>query len=84
LIGEVDSGNISVFNPRTGAFLGELTDTHGQPLVIDGVWALIFARGERDDESPQLFFAAGCAFPPAYSPSLFGVITMGDGNDSQK
>src|SRR5713226_8408676 len=53
LIGEVDSGQISVFNPKTGAFLGQLADAHGKPIVIDGVWALIFARGERDDRSPQ-------------------------------
>lgn len=84
LIGEVDSGNISVFNPTTGAFLGQLTDVHGKPIVIDGVWALIFARGERDERSPQLYFAAGCAFPPAYSPSLFGLITVADGNDGKK
>jgi uncharacterized protein (TIGR03118 family) len=84
LIGEVDSGNISVFNPATGAFLGQLADAHGQPIVIDGVWALIFARKERDDLSPELFFAAGCAFPPVYSPSLFGVITLADGDKDAK
>jgi uncharacterized protein (TIGR03118 family) len=84
LIGEVDSGNISVFDPTSGAFLGQLGDVHGTPLVIDGVWALIFRRGERGDRSPQLFFAAGCAFPPAYSPSLFGLITVAEGDDGKK
>jgi uncharacterized protein (TIGR03118 family) len=83
LIGEVDSGNISVFNPTTGAFLGELADTQGNPLVIDGVWALIFARSKHDHTSPKLFFAAGCAFPPNYSPSLFGVITAVNRDDGQ-
>jgi uncharacterized protein (TIGR03118 family) len=84
LIGEVDSGQISVFNPKTGAFLGQLAEVHGKPIVIDGVWALIFARGERDDRSPHLFFAAGCAFPPAYSPSLFGLVTLADNDDGKK
>jgi len=84
LIGEVDSGNISVFNPTTGAFLGQLTDVHGKPIAIDGVWALIFARAEDDAKSRQLFFAAGCAFPPNYSPSLFGIITVADGDDGRK
>jgi uncharacterized protein (TIGR03118 family) len=83
LIGEVDSGNISVFNPTTGAFLGQLTDVHGKPIAIDGVWALIFARAEDEAKSRQLFFAAGCAFPPSYSPSLFGVITVVDGDDGE-
>jgi uncharacterized protein (TIGR03118 family) len=84
LIGDVDSGNISVFSPHTGAFLGQLTDAQGLPLVIDGVWALIFAREERDDRSPKLYFAAGCAFPPAYSPSLFGLITWVGVDDGDK
>src|SRR5215469_13461410 len=76
LVGEVDSGEISVFNPETGAFLGQLTDSHGKPIVIDGVWALIFTGGEEGDHPPRLFFAAGCAFPPEYTPSLFGYITV--------
>ena len=84
LIGEVDSGQISVFNPETGEYLGALSDNHGNPLVIDGVWALIFARRARDRRSPQLFFAAGCAFPPNYTPSLFGSITVDDDSDAAK
>jgi len=80
LIGEVESGEISVFNPRTGAYLGRLTDPNGKPILVDGVWALIFASAESGGSSPRLYFAAGCAFPPDYSPSLFGVITVGDGD----
>ena len=75
LIGEVDSGEISVFNPETGAYLGPLTDAHGKPIVIDGVWALIFTGGKGETGSPRLYFASGCAFPPEYTPSLFGYIT---------
>jgi uncharacterized protein (TIGR03118 family) len=81
LIGEVDSGQISVFNPTTGAFLGQLSDVHGKPIAIDGVWALIFSHGDENDRSPELFFSAGCAFPPAYSPSLFGYVTVADVED---
>jgi uncharacterized protein (TIGR03118 family) len=85
LIGEVDSGLISVFNPKTGAYLGPLSDVHGKPLFIDGVWALIFSHADGDDKSPQLFFAAGCSFPPEFSPSLFGVISVtGKGSDDGK
>ena len=75
LIGEVDSGDISVFDPVSGAFLGQLTDVRGKPIVIDGVWALIFTGEEGDDASPRMYFAAGCDFPPEYTPSLFGFIT---------
>lgn len=78
LISEVDSGEVSVFEPKTGEFLGELSDADGNPLVIDGVWAIIFAHD--NDESPTLFFSAGCAFPSGYSPSLFGVIRVAEGD----
>jgi uncharacterized protein (TIGR03118 family) len=82
LVGEVDSGEISVFNPATGAFLGQLADRQGRPIVIDGVWALIFRSGDRTDIPLRLFFAAGCAFPPDYSPSLFGYISVANASDS--
>ena len=84
LIGEVDSGQISVFHPETGEYLGALSDMDGNPLVIDGVWTLIFAGRDRGRGSPQLFFAAGCAFPPNYTPSLFGSISVDDGSDAAK
>jgi uncharacterized protein (TIGR03118 family) len=84
LVGEVDSGEISVFNPETGAFLGQLTDNHGRPIVIDGVWALIFTGGEEGDHPPRLFFAAGCAFPPEYTPSLFGYITVASSSEGNQ
>jgi uncharacterized protein (TIGR03118 family) len=84
LIGEVDSGQISVFNPETSKYLGALSDIEGNPLLIDGVWTLIFAGRDRDHGSPQLFFAAGCAFPPNYTPSLFGSISVDDGSDTAK
>lgn len=83
LIGEVGSGDISVFNPTTGGYLGQLTDAHGKPIFIEGVWTLSFARPEPGDQSPHLYFTSGDAFPPDYYPSLFGVITMGEGNDDQ-
>lgn len=83
LIGEVGSGDISVFDPTTGGYLGQLTDAHGRPIFIEGVWTLSFARSEPGDQSPDLYFTSGDAFPPDYYPSLFGVITVGEGNDDQ-
>lgn len=86
LISEVDSGQISVFNSTTGAYIGPLTDSRGKPIVVDGIWALVFASGQGGDDSPQLFFSAGCTFPPDYSPSYFGRITLakGDAANSQE
>jgi uncharacterized protein (TIGR03118 family) len=82
LVGNVDSGQISVFNSQSLAYLGQLTDPHRKPIAIDGLWALVFARTGIEGGLPQMFFAAGCTFPPDYSPSLFGVISLGNGGAS--
>src|SRR5262249_5914986 len=36
LIGNFGDSHVNAFDPATGAFLGQLTDTHGNPLVLNG------------------------------------------------
>ena len=58
LVGNVDSGMINAFNPRTGHLLGTLSDAAGKPLVNPGLWGLAFGNGTIG--TPQtLLFAAG-------------------------
>jgi uncharacterized protein (TIGR03118 family) len=45
LVGNFGNGRINAFNPTTGAFLRTLTDAHGKPVVIDGLWGLDFGMG---------------------------------------
>ena len=67
-------GRINAFNPETGQFLGPLRDATGQPIEIDGVWALQFGQGAAaNGPTNQLFFTAG---PNNYANGLFGTITL--------
>jgi hypothetical protein len=56
----------SIYNPHTGAFLGQLTDTAGQVIQIEGLWGL--AAGP---ETPTLYFTAG---PGDESHGLLGAL----------
>jgi uncharacterized protein (TIGR03118 family) len=41
LVGNFGNGEINAFNPLTGAFLGALTDSSGNPIVNQNLWALV-------------------------------------------
>jgi uncharacterized protein (TIGR03118 family) len=56
-VGNVGDGRIQAFDPWNGVPLGGLNDTFDQPLVIDGLWDLVFGYGF--DGYPALFFTAG-------------------------
>jgi uncharacterized protein (TIGR03118 family) len=71
----IPRGRINAFDPNTGAFLGPLRDTSGNPIEIDDVWGLQFGHdGGPSTAHNQLFFTAG---PNNYANGLFGVITVG-------
>jgi uncharacterized protein (TIGR03118 family) len=76
LIGNVaGAGNINVFNPTTGAYLGELDQPNGTPIAITGLWELEFGDGKpHSGKTNQLFFAAGPNAPDVSINGLFGVI----------
>lgn len=81
LVGNVTDGRIHAFDPQTGALLGTLTLSNGQPFEIPGLWGLEFSQQAVavDATSSTLFFTAGPA--PANNPNLlfseglFGMIT---------
>lgn len=66
LVGNFGNGRINVFNPTTGAWLGQLG-----AFQIDGLWALQFGNGATAGATNQLFFTAG---PEHGRQGLFGVI----------
>jgi uncharacterized protein (TIGR03118 family) len=59
LVGNFGNGRINAYNPRNGAFLGTLKDPLGKPLVIDGLWALVFGNGVTAGDTNGLFFSSG-------------------------
>jgi uncharacterized protein (TIGR03118 family) len=78
LIGNFGNGRIGAFDNH-GGFVGELEGTHGEPLVIDGLWTLTLGGG-RGSSSDAVFFAAG---PNDERNGLFGTIAPARANDDE-
>jgi len=78
LVGNFGDGRINAFRPILGGILylpaGQLRDAGGQPIWIDGLWALEFGNGGAAGPTSSLFFTAG---PDDESHGLFGSITAG-------
>lgn len=70
LVGNFGNGHINVYDPNTGAYRGELRQANGQPIVIDGLWALMFGNGNTAKTS-ELLFSAG---PDQENHGLLGKI----------
>lgn len=75
LVGNFGDGLINAFNPRSGKFLGTLSDTRGHPLVIPGLWGLQFGNGVTAGDSNALFFTAG---PDDEEHGLLGMLRTAD------
>src|SRR5262249_19049173 len=72
LVGNFGDGAINAFDKDTGAFLGRLRRSHGGPIKIDGLWALVFGQnGAKNGPDTTLFFTAG---PNDESHGLFGTL----------
>jgi uncharacterized protein (TIGR03118 family) len=72
LVGNFGDGTIDAFT-LSGSFIGELTDTHGTPLAIDGLWGLLPGNGGAGGSSNALYFSAG---PNSEADGLFGFLTV--------
>jgi uncharacterized protein (TIGR03118 family) len=70
LVGNFGDGHINAYTTQ-GAFLGKLR-MHGQPIVIDGLWALMFAPSTAPINPNKLYFTAG---PDNEMDGLFGYIS---------
>lgn len=44
LVGNFGNGEINAFNPTTGAFLGTISDSQGNPIANPGLWAINFGN----------------------------------------
>lgn len=69
LIGNFGDGRISAFKADTGAFMGQLNDTNGSPLVLPGLWALSFGNGGQAGSTTTLYFTSG---PNGETDGIFG------------
>jgi uncharacterized protein (TIGR03118 family) len=70
LVGNFGNGEINAFDPVTGAFLGTLTDSSGDPIVNQDLWALEVDPGSTDPNA--IYFTAGIDHQ---TEGLFGELT---------
>jgi uncharacterized protein (TIGR03118 family) len=73
LVGNFGDGRINAFNLTTPTFDGQLLRGNGNPLDIDGLWALIPGNDGNGGTSTSIYFSAG---PGDEMHGLFGVITV--------
>jgi uncharacterized protein (TIGR03118 family) len=71
LVGNFGDGAIHAYDPTTGAAKGQLMNTDGNPILINGLWALRFGNGTFAS-SKTLVFTAGIGDE---SHGLLGEIT---------
>ncbi len=72
LVGNFGNGEILRYDPSTGAFLGTLDQSNGQPFVNDFLWSLDFRTGGPNVNPDSLYFTAGIN---NQKDGLFGEIT---------
>jgi uncharacterized protein (TIGR03118 family) len=69
LVGNFGDGRINAYS-ETGVFLGQLR-SHGNPIEIEGLWAIMFPPSTSTIDPNRLYFAAG---PDDEEEGLFGYI----------
>jgi len=72
LVGNFGNGFINAFNATTGQFLGQLMDPDGEPIQIDGLWALKVGNGKAGGDANTVYFTAGLF---GETHGLFGSLT---------
>ena len=71
LVGNFGDGKINAYDRNTGALLGTLDDQAGNPLAIEGLWALTFGNGVGGGDVNTLYFSAGTG---GESHGIFGSV----------
>ena len=75
LVGNFGDGRINILKPKSNGkyeFVGQVRNTNGRPLAIDGLWALIQGTATTGG-TDSLLFSAG---PDNETHGLVGVLRM--------
>jgi uncharacterized protein (TIGR03118 family) len=59
LVGNFGNGRINAYNAPTGHFMAALKDPDGEPIKIDGLWALKVGNGANGGDADKVYFTAG-------------------------
>ena len=72
LVGNFGDGHINAYDASTGGFLGQLKDPDGEPIQIDGLWALRVGNGGKGGDANTVYFTSGLF---GETHGLFGSLT---------
>lgn len=72
LVGNFGDGFIHAYDAATGSFITQLTDPDGEPIQIDGLWALRTGNDAGGGVSNVVYFTSG---PFGETHGLFGSLT---------
>jgi len=73
IVGNFGDGKMNVYDPTTGAFLGTISDSNGNPIVFQGLWGMAFGNNDQNQPSNTLFYASG----PTQQTGVYGSVTLG-------
>jgi uncharacterized protein (TIGR03118 family) len=59
LVGNFGDGKINGYDPASGAYIGTVVDSTGQPFAEPGLWGIAFGNGSNNQPVNTLFYAAG-------------------------
>lgn len=71
LVGNFADGKVLAFDLATRRFVDVLRDRQRRPIVVDGLWGMLFGNGVRLGYTNHLYFAAG---PNGEKDGVFGKI----------
>jgi uncharacterized protein (TIGR03118 family) len=72
LVGNFGDGFINAFDANSGTFLSKVKDPDGEPIQIDGLWALKVGNGNGGGLTDTVYFTAGLDHE---QHGLFGALT---------
>jgi uncharacterized protein (TIGR03118 family) len=64
-------GAIAAFDPTTHSVVDVLRTADGSPLLVPGIWGMVFGNGDTLGDANALYYAAG---PNNELDGLFGVV----------
>jgi len=86
LVGNFGDGTVSIFDLMSGNFMGKLLGEDGNPIEIDGLWALMNGNGGSGGDPNDVYFTAGLngeadglfgSLSPVPEPSAWTLMLLG-------
>ncbi len=77
LVGNFGNGLINAYDITSGQWVGMLTYRDGNPVALEGLWAITFGNGRTGGDANVLYFTAGVSGGGAKEDhGVFGSITV--------